>query len=83
LPLLWNHFLGVRNKYYAEHKDDKKKGLSAFDAMKMLTALNEMVERNQFAGPPALPYRMDRAFKSFFKRNKAYPRFKSKKDTIS
>jgi len=24
LPLLWNHFLEVRNKYYAEHKDDKR-----------------------------------------------------------
>jgi len=45
LPLLWNHFLEVRNKCYAEHKDDKKKGLSAFDATKMLTALKkEMVE---------------------------------------
>jgi len=59
LPLLWNHFLGARNKYYAEHKGDKKKGLSAFDTMKMLTALKkEMVERGQFAEPPALPYRI-------------------------
>jgi len=36
---VWNHFLEVKNKYYAEHKNDKKKGLSAFDAMKMPTAL--------------------------------------------
>jgi len=38
---VWNHFLEVRNKYHAEHKNDKKKGLSAFDTMKMLTTLKK------------------------------------------
>jgi len=38
---VWNHFLEVRNKYYADHKNNKKKGLSAFDTMKMLTALKK------------------------------------------
>jgi Xaa-Pro dipeptidase len=30
---VWNHFLEVRNKYYAEHNNDKKKGISAFDTI--------------------------------------------------
>jgi len=40
---VWNHFLEVKNKYYAEHKNDKKKGLSAFDAMRMPTALKREI----------------------------------------
>ena len=40
---VWNHFLEVRNKYHAEHRDDKKRGLTGFDTMKMLTSLKKDV----------------------------------------
>jgi len=81
---VWNHFLEVRNKYYAEHKDDKKKGLSAFDTMKMLTALKKEVTWLNEVNSQSLQHslvELDKAFKSFFKHNTAYPRFKSKKDS--
>ena len=76
-------FLEVRNKYYAEHKGDKKKSLSAFDTMKMLTALKKEVTWLNEVNSQSLQHslvQLDKAFKSFFKRNAAYPRFKSKKD---
>ena len=40
---VWNHFLEIRNKYYAEQKKDKKKGLTAFDTMKILTTLKKEI----------------------------------------
>ncbi|MGC8631945.1 MAG: helix-turn-helix domain-containing protein, partial [Thermoprotei archaeon] len=30
---VWNHFLELRTKYYAEHKDYKKKGLTLFETL--------------------------------------------------
>jgi len=80
---VWNHFLEARNKYYAEHKGDKKKSLSAFDTMKMLTALKKEVTWLNEVNSQSLQHslvELDKAFKSFFKHNAAYPRFKSKKD---
>ncbi len=44
MPWVYNHFLKVRNKYYAEHMDDK--GLTVFDTMKMLTALKDVTWLN-------------------------------------
>ncbi|MGC8631337.1 MAG: helix-turn-helix domain-containing protein [Thermoprotei archaeon] len=38
---VWNHFLEVRTKYYAEHKGDAKKGLTLFDTPKMLAAFKK------------------------------------------
>jgi len=80
---VWNHFLEVRNKYYVEHKKDKKKGLTAFDTMKMLTALKREITWLNEINSQSLQHslvELDKAFKSFFKHNTAYPTFKSKKD---
>ena len=80
---VWNHFLEVRNKYHAEHRDDKKRGLTAFDTMKMLTALKKDVtwlnENNSQSLQHSL-VKLDMAFKSFFRHNTDYPNFRSKKD---
>ena len=80
---VWNHFLEVRNRYYAEHKNHKKKGLSAFDTMKMLTALKKektwLNEINSQIHQRSL-MKLDNEYRSFFKHNTDYPTFKSRKD---
>jgi putative transposase len=78
-----NYFLDVRNKYYVEHKGDKKKSLSVFDTMKMLTTLKKELTWLNEVNSQSLQHslvELDKAFKSFFKHNTAYPTFKSKKD---
>ena len=80
---VWNHFLEVRNKYYIEHKNDKKKSLSAFDTMKMLTPLKKELTWLNEVNSQSLQHslvELDKAFRSFLKHNTAYPTFKSKKD---
>jgi len=80
---VWNHFLEVRNRYYADHKNDRKKGLSAFDTMKMLTTLKKEITWLNEINAQSLQHslvELDKAFKSFFKHNTAYPTFRSKKD---
>ena len=80
---VWNHFLEVRNKYNAEHRDDKKRGLTAFDTMKMLTALKKDVTWLNEINSQSLQHslvKLDMAFKSFFRHNTDYPNFRSKKD---
>jgi putative transposase len=78
---VWNHFLEVRNKYYADHK--KKKCVSSFDTMKMLTALKREITWLNEINSQSLQHslvELDKAFRSFLKHNTAYPTFKSKKD---
>jgi putative transposase len=80
---VYNHFLEVRNKYYAEHRNDGKKGLSGFDTMKMLTVLKKEITWLNEINSQSLQHslvKLDMAFKSFFKRNTSYPNFKTKKD---
>ena len=36
---VWNRFLGIRKKFYEEHKDAEKKGLNYNDTAKLLTEL--------------------------------------------
>lgn len=36
-----DHFLDARTKYYAENKNARKKGLTVFDTMKMLTGIKK------------------------------------------
>ncbi|EQD61595.1 Transposase (probable), IS891/IS1136/IS1341 domain protein, partial [mine drainage metagenome] len=82
---VWNYFLELRTKYYAENKDKKnaKKSLTAFDTMKMLTELKKekewLYEINSQSLQRSL-VKLDMAFKSFFKHNTDYPTFHSKKD---
>ncbi len=80
---VWNHFLDVRNRYYAEPRNGKKKGLTAFDTMKMLTMLKKEVTWLNEINSQSLQHslvELDKAFKSFFKHNTGYPNFRSKKD---
>ena len=67
---VWNHFLGVRTKYYAEHKSDGKKGLNGFDTMKMLTVLKKGITWLGEINSQSLQHslvELDKAFKSFFR----------------
>jgi putative transposase len=77
--LVYNHFLDFRSKYYVENK----KGLTAFDTMKILTSLKkELVWLNE-VNSQSLQHSLitlDKAFKSFFKHNAEYPKFRAKKD---
>jgi putative transposase len=80
---VWNHFLEVRNKCYADHRNEKKRGLSSFDTMKILTALKKEITWLNEINSQSLQHslvELDKAFKSFFKHNTAYPAFKSRKD---
>ena len=76
---VFNHFLDFRSKYYVENK----KGLTAFDTMKILTSLKkELVWLNE-VNSQSLQHSLitlDKAFKSFFKHNSAYPKYRSKKN---
>ncbi|MEM3828538.1 MAG: RNA-guided endonuclease TnpB family protein [Conexivisphaerales archaeon] len=80
---IYNHFLEVRTKYHAEHKDSMKKGLNVFDTLKMLTALKKeyvwLYEINSRSLEHSL-IELDKAFRAFFKHNNSYPNFRSKKD---
>ena len=79
---LWNRFLEVRMQYHAEHKDDSRKGLTAFDTMKMLTALKKDKIWLNNINSQSLQHslvELDKAFRSFFRHNSSYPSFKSKK----
>jgi putative transposase len=80
---VWNHFLEVRNKYYAEHKNDGKKGLSGFDTMRMLTVLKKEITWLNEINSQSLQHslvKLEMAFKAFFRHNSNYPTFRSKKD---
>ena len=71
------------NKYHAEHRDDKKRGLTGFDTMKMLTSLKKDTTWLNEINSQSLQHslvRLDMAFKSFFRHNTDYPNFRSKKD---
>jgi putative transposase len=79
---VYNHFLEVRNKYYAEHKNGHKKGLTGFDTMKMLTVLKKEITWLNEINSQSLQHslvKLDMAFKSFFKHNTDYPTLRSKK----
>ncbi|MEM0142664.1 MAG: transposase [Candidatus Parvarchaeum sp.] len=81
---VWNYFLEVRSDYYAKHKNDKKKGLSGFDTMKMLTILKKKITWLNEVSAQSLQQsliKLDKAFVAFFKHNAKYPNFRSKKDS--
>ncbi|MCL5681126.1 MAG: helix-turn-helix domain-containing protein, partial [Candidatus Thermoplasmatota archaeon] len=76
---VWNHFLEIRTKYYAEHK----KGLTAFDTMKLLTNVKKEITWLNEINSQCLQHslvELDKAFKSFFRKNSEYPNFRTKRD---
>ncbi len=80
---VWNYFLEIRNRYHADHRNEEKKGLTAFDTMKMLTELKGekswLYEINAQSLQHSL-VKLDMAFKSFFRHNTDYPNLRSRKD---
>ncbi|WP_449462601.1 transposase [Tardisphaera miroshnichenkoae] len=80
---VWNYFLELRAKYYAEHKDDKKKGLTLFETLRMLTEIKRQYPWLNEVNSQSLQQslrKLDIAFRAFFKRNSDYPNFRSKKE---
>ena len=80
---VWNHFLEIRSRYHAEHRNEEKKGLTAFDTMKLLTELKKEKDWLYEINSQSLQHslvRLDMAFKSFFRHNTDYPTYRSKKD---
>ena len=66
------------NKYHAEHRDDKKRGLTGFDTMKMLTSLKKDTTWLNEINSQSLQHslvRLDMAFKSSFRHNNRLPEF--------
>jgi putative transposase len=81
---VYNHFLRTRIDYYAEHKDDQKKGLTYPDTALRLTQLKKepgyewLREANSQALQHALRD-LDTAYNNFFKKRAQFPHFKSKR----
>ena len=81
---VYNHFLRARIDYYAEHKDDQKKGLTYHDTALLLTQLKKQ-EGYQWlkeANSQALQHSLrdlDSAYNNFFNKRAQFPHFKSKR----
>jgi len=81
---VWNYFLQKRTEYYAKSKaKGKAQGLNYFKTCKMLTELKKEKPWLYEISNPSLQQslrKLDNAFTAFFRKNVAYPTFKSKKD---
>ena len=88
---VYNHFLNVREQYYASRKDNSRnKGLSYVDTNKMLTLLKREPDCDWLRDADSQVLQealrnLDGAYQNFFRRVKSrngkpgYPRFKSRK----
>ena len=78
-----NQFLDIRNRYHIDRKNHKKRErLSGFDTMKMLTLMKMDVAWLNEINSQSLQHslvELDKVFRSSFKHNTSYLRFKSKK----
>lgn len=77
---IWNYMLDLQNTRYK----NKEKYLSAFDMIRLLTSLKKQEEYKWLnevssASLSNICKDLDEAFKSLFKKNSQYPKFKSKK----
>ena len=85
---VYNRFLRERIDYYAEHKEDEKKGLTYHDTALALTALKAqpdylwLQEVNAQALQQALRD-LDTAYSNFFNKRAQFPKFKRKGDKQS
>ena len=83
---VYNYFLEVRTKYYAESKaQGKAQGLNYFKTCEMLTKLKKEKKYSWLyeVSNPSLQWslrKLDNAFTAFFRKNANYPNFRSKKD---
>ena len=81
---VYNHFLQARIDFYAEHKEDLKKGLTYHDTALLLTQLKKQAgyEWLKEANSQALQHALrdlDAAHINFFTKRAQFPRFKSKR----
>jgi len=80
---VYNYFLNERIKYYTEHKNDAKKGLTYIDTQRMLVELKNQPETiwlkevNSQTLQVSLQH-LDTAFNNFFKGISNFPKFKKK-----
>ena len=81
---VYNHFLKVRQDYYAAHQNDtRQKGLSYEDTSKRLTALKQTPECEWLRQADSQVLQeslrnLERAYQAFFAGRSAYPQFKKK-----
>jgi len=86
---VYNHFLKVRQEYYAAHREDPgKKGLSYEDTARLLTALKKtpacawLRQADSQVLQQSLR-NLDQAYQAFFARRCGYPQFKKKSQAQS
>lgn len=82
MRFVYNHFLAERSRYYLENK----KGLNYYDNANALTLLKKekvwLKEVNSQAMQAALKH-LEGAYNTFFRKQSAFPRFKSRNDKQS
>ena len=80
---IWNHFLEMRTKYYAESKaQGKAQGMNYFKTTKLLIELKKEKDWMYEISSQSLQQtlrKLDNAFTAFFRKNTDYPGFRSKK----
>jgi putative transposase len=80
---VYNYFLSEKTKYYNEHKNDKKKGLTFVETEHLLTLLKKQEEYTWLneINSQSLQFalrNLDSSYKRFFNKLGNFPRFKKK-----
>lgn len=80
---VYNYFLAEKTKYYNEHKNEKKKGLSFVETEHLLTLLKKQKEYEWLyeINSQSLQFslrNLDSAYKRFFNKQGNFPKFKKK-----
>ncbi len=80
---VYNYFLAEKTKYYNEHKNDKKKGLSFIETEHLLTDVkkDEQYKWLNEINSQSLQFslrNLDSAYKRFFNKQGDFPKFKKK-----
>ena len=81
---VYNYFLRKRIDWYAEHKDDTKKGLNYCDTSAMLTQLKKQEEFSWLIEVSSQSLQtslrnLDRAYNNFFNKRAKFPKFKKRR----
>jgi putative transposase len=80
---VYNYFLAEKTKYYTQHKNDKKKGLTFIETEHLLTKLKKQEEYTWLneVNSQSLQYalrNLDSAYKRFFNKLGDFPKFHKK-----
>lgn len=81
---IYNHFLRKRIDWYAEHKEETKKGLTYCDTSAMLTQLKKQEEYSWLREVSANSLQqslrnLDKAYNNFFNKRAKFPKFKKRR----